>query len=343
MLAAYTANLASLLVAKRTVQLEDINTIDDAIRYEKTMCVAEFSHAHEYVQRMYPQSQSYFVPVPDLNKYDALNNGTCDLLIGKKQEFETVKYQTSANPDCKLLWEGRIIESLGDAFATKLDTGHKCTLLVNEVFNFYLRQMEETGYLQELWNQHVQNYADPGHCSVGSGVGTGGGSGTTRNRQLTTASGDKAIVATESSINVEEEDPEQHSLTLTEMAGTFLFQLVGSVLAVIVTIISYFEKQYHRRDPQKETINEETERNGKPNDNNNNNNNTNNNNNNINNNSNCGSTVSERGGSDDIDGTTNELAHMHHRLNNLESSQKEINQKMATIQALLKNISAKKK
>ena len=238
-----------MLVVERSIPTEVINTIDDAIFYEKTMCVPQYTYAHEYVQRKYPQAQSYFVLVPDIitDQYDALNNGECEILIGRQQEFYNAEHQQRHNPECKLKQDGRIIEPLGYAFATKMDPGYKCSLLVNEVFNYYIKQMEETGKLQELWSAHVQNYADPGHCDNNRNTigGDKDGKGESNSRQRYLKSGGAAgAVVTETSTDA---DTEQLSLSLPEMAGTFLLQFAGSLFAILATIVSYFEHKYHTR------------------------------------------------------------------------------------------------
>ena len=165
--------------------------------------------------------------------YSSLNKGKCDVLIAYKQEFESSLKWEDRNPTCTLEWEGRLVKPLKDGFATKLDPGVMCTDLVNEMFSYYMKEMVDNGALDKLWEQHNQHYATEGHCEAeaeggiaekGRRVLKGGGNG---------VDADAASIATESG--------DDQALMLKDMAGTILFQLVGSLIAVVVAIASRFE------------------------------------------------------------------------------------------------------
>merc|ERR1711865_1011113 len=145
MLASYTANLASLLVVKRIVPPPVINIVQDAIDHSMSMCYPRGTFAAEYLAEQYPpnvmNNPEIFIPVEDTaaDKYGALNNGTCDHLIDWRNSYDIVKHQQDYNPACQLVQEGRIIKRIGFTFASMLDPGQKCTLLLKEVFNYYIK------------------------------------------------------------------------------------------------------------------------------------------------------------------------------------------------------------
>lgn len=266
MLAAYTANLASLLVVKHTVPALVINGIGDAIKYKMSICVPEGTIAEDYIDEMYPEVSNLtdmFISVPDntRDKYGSLNNGTSRFLIDWQNSFDVVKHQQEYNPDCQLQQKGRTIKKIEWTFSTKLDPGHKCTLLINEVFNFYIKQMEDNGKLRELWQSHIASLSDPGHCDSTYNEDTLSSSSTSTDSSRRYLKGDagsttgSVVAANEASAY--EESAEQLSLSVQEMAGTFLFQAVGTMLAILVTILSYFEKKYiHHKEKkiQRESI-----------------------------------------------------------------------------------------
>lgn len=119
--AAYTANLASLLV-ERSVGGLAINTIQDCIDNQMRVCVHASSKMDEYFTQEYPTL--VMVRGHTRNElYDLLNANECDVLIGAKQHYETVVMKEEYNPDCKLQWNGRKIKEVGSSFATKIDPG----------------------------------------------------------------------------------------------------------------------------------------------------------------------------------------------------------------------------
>jgi len=275
MLASYTANLASLLVVKRVVPPPVINELQDAIDHSMSMCYPQGTFAADYLAELYPPNimSEMFIPVPDTaaDKYGALNNGTCDFLIDWRNSYDIVKHQQDYNPDCQLIQEGRIIKTIEFTFATMLDPAQKCTLLLKEVFNYYLIQMKDSGKLEELWQDHISSQSDPGHCDSTYGDNTrrntkGGESedddGTddedededdataTRRRRSLKGGGRKANAAASSSVlSLEEEtgdSTEEMALTITDMGGIFLLQVIGALVAILFTVFSYLENKYLR-------------------------------------------------------------------------------------------------
>lgn len=269
MLASYTANLASLLVVQRIVPPPSIDGIQNAIDHSKSICYPYGTFAGDYLAEMYPRESNnteIFIPVSFVTaeKYGALNNGTCDYLIEWRNSYDIVKHQKEYNPDCQLVQEGRAIKSMGFSFATMLDPGHMCTLLVKEVFNYYIQHMRENGKLEELWQAHILSQSDLGHCDGIYGDknterlqtedddseddGTAEEEATRQRRFLKSGAGRAAATAGSvmSQLEEEEAEGEELALTIVDMAGTFLLQVVGALAAILVTVLSYLEDKYVR-------------------------------------------------------------------------------------------------
>jgi len=129
--AAYTANLASLLVQESGSGFT-LNTINDAIDNGMTMCILALTPTGEYLKRKYPQAIPLLVPRGTVEEmYTSLINGECDLLLDEEQTFHIYKSKMEFNPDCYLTWQGREVINFEQSFATKMDPGEKCSLLVN--------------------------------------------------------------------------------------------------------------------------------------------------------------------------------------------------------------------
>ena len=130
--AAYTANLASLLVRQESGSEFILNTIDDAIDNDMTICIQASTNTEDYLKRKYPQAIPLLVPRDTVEEsYTSLNNGECDLVLGEKKTFNVYKSKMEFNPDCHLTWQGRAVTNFDQSFATKMDPGEKCSLLVN--------------------------------------------------------------------------------------------------------------------------------------------------------------------------------------------------------------------
>lgn len=226
--AAYTANLATILVVEN-LPAPTIVDVHDAISQRLRTCVYKGTYANQYLLDAYPGTEPYIVPIESGLLVEALNRGECDIMVETLQEFHTNEVQVEYNPTCTLKWVGRHVQHLQDGFATKLDPGVMCTDLVNEVFTYYINEMRESGYLEELWKEHTEFYASPGHCErhfpkrrrLGENPG----------RSLQEENSDTGNQGSNAG-------PDNNALNLRDMAGTMLFQVIGSVVAILVALVS---------------------------------------------------------------------------------------------------------
>lgn len=183
------------------------------------------------MKETYPENIPLLIPVPELdNMFLPLTEGRCDVLIGYQQDFDTSQKSAKLNPTCSFQHQGRIIKNSIEGFATKEDTMTKCTDLVNAVFDYYIREMEDQGIVTELWDEHENHYGSPDHCAVDDDV--------------------------ESEVD-EDSDAYDDSLALTpqDMAGTMLWQVVGSLIAIIVAYVSRRKLDNKQHDDKKNSNN----------------------------------------------------------------------------------------
>lgn len=247
--AAYTANLASLLVGKAKVDLR-VHDIQDVINRRLYVCVHETSFSDNYLRTEHPEIAPYLVPVAKSDMYSSLVEGMCDVLVAYKRDFETAQKQKASNPDCTLKWEGKTVKNLADSFTTKHDAGLYCTDLVNEVFSYYITEMEDDGTLETLWREHDEYYSDEGHCGASTTKGRRRLGGTAKKGA---ASGGAVVGGGTQNVS------RSPSLSLVELAGTMLFQVVGFIIALAVAFVSGFEpktksKRHVRRELTKRNL-----------------------------------------------------------------------------------------
>ena len=234
--AAYTANLASLLVV-RSAGEPAVTDIEDAMQRGLKICVHATSFSETYLEKTYPGIEPLIVPVAKDELYSALRGGQCELMVAYKQSFDTSAKRPEDNPTCTLQWQGRKIQPLMDGFATKLDPNIFCTDLVNELFNYYIREMSDNGYMEYLWEEHINYYADGDHCGDTNspierrlkGAPSGGAAGGGAAAAMSEGAGGGGN--------------ESFALSLKDMAGTLLFQAISTALALIVAVVSGFDRK----------------------------------------------------------------------------------------------------
>jgi ABC-type amino acid transport substrate-binding protein len=129
-IAAYTANLASLLV-ERAAKPWQLNTIEDAIDLNYRICIEANTGSEKHMKKKYPLS----IPLlqryeSDEDMYDALNSKECDIMVGYSNLFELYELKQEYNPSCSFVREGQKVLELYQSFATKLDGCNKCSSLV---------------------------------------------------------------------------------------------------------------------------------------------------------------------------------------------------------------------
>ena len=228
-----------------------LNDIRDAVAQRLPICVHASTYSHDYIKKKFPESIPFLVPLKQKQElYDALNRGDCEILIGYKQEFESELRRIESNPDCMLEYQGRTIETLMDAFTTKLDPGIKCTGLVNNVFSYYIKEMKANGFLDELWEEHANYYGVEEHCQSDSLEQD------RRHRRLKGGKSGAAAMGGAQQTTYQEGGPEEgtESLGLEDMAGTMLFQVVGSVLAVVIALVAGFDRKTKEKRSAKRAI-----------------------------------------------------------------------------------------
>jgi len=202
----YTANLASFFI---NVQPRlTIETIDDALTRGLSICVQEGYLSHEYMLRTYPQAK---LVAKSGGKGDirGLLAGDCVLALSSVNEWDEAKINKEFNGDCNLEWVGRVVHPVNAGFGVKIDSGKLCTSFIQNVLNMHLVDMKEDGTLEKIRKGIMQQ-----QLSI----------------DCTTA---KAT----------EDEKDDGTLSLEEMAGTFLIQAIAIIVAILTYLITYYSKK----------------------------------------------------------------------------------------------------
>ena len=261
--ATYTANLASLLV-EREIQPTKIADIEEGIARGYRMCTFDSSFSDFHIKRQYGQA----IRVPKMSPedmYAAVNNDECDILIGAKQAWTGFQSIESYNPNCDLEWVGRQVQPVVSAFATKVDPGVHCTGLINEVFNYYLSEMKDNKFFDDQWDLFNAERSTPDFSCAAKNAPDDGRrrrnlaqkqvqqqvlgpeeNSLARNLKGGGGGGGAAVASAAAAGGGDDSSEGEESLTLNQMAGTFLLHCIGSVLAIVVALISSYAKEKQR-------------------------------------------------------------------------------------------------
>ena len=255
--ATYTANLAGFMITAHQ-PAPTIDSILDAVVQKIPICTYENTNSDVLIQERYPAAvrRPYGT---EQEMYDALQAGECGLLADHVSGWFFKKRQSKFNPNCDLERVGDTVAGIKASFTVKADVGFKCTSLIRDVLNVHMLEMIESGDLDKMGEKSRNRLRDnecdyvPKDLSLlasdasAAAVEESGGS-TRRSRHLlgTTSVSYHTMQHTqqrarklqssssgsESGVSSEGES----SLSVEDMAGTFLLHTGLMVLSVCVSI-----------------------------------------------------------------------------------------------------------
>jgi hypothetical protein len=207
--AAYTANLASFLVARRT-PLSTLLSIQDAVYQRVPICLQKSVALEEYITNQYPTAVLVRKD-SEAEVFQGLIQGKqCDVAVVPKYSYDTYLKNPEINSDCGLTWQGRVEQFVPSGLATRVDTGNNCTSLVGHVVDLHLLEMTADGFLDVVWEEHIQRLGNQ-NCMV------------------------------KSSGEVNEDDT--FSLSIQEMSGIFIVHAVLTSIAVLLALVQFFKEK----------------------------------------------------------------------------------------------------
>lgn len=224
--AVYTANLASFLVARSQPTLI-IQTVGDAVIAGLPFCSLETSYPEQSVQAAYPEVQ--LVRKSDIEDiYLGVQNGECRFALTTVSSWDEAQRDKTKNRDCRMEWIGRAFEFVEGSFATLSDSGTLCTSLIRDVLNVHLLEMKKDGFLDRAWKRHLE--------------------------ALTTVDCQGGIAS------VDEGDAR---LSLSDTGGLFIIHYAGTFLAIIIAVIQKWHcGKRHKAEKAQRSSSEDARSNG---------------------------------------------------------------------------------
>lgn len=206
MASAYTANLASFLVANNTPSLA-IASVGDAVSARLPICVKDSSVSDTLVTDAHPGA----ILVPKRIEDDiffGVNRGECTLALTNVGTWDNYKERSVVNGNCQLDWIGRVFKFIEAGFASLSDSGTLCSSLIKDVLNVHLAEMKEDGFIEEAWQRHLERTSDI---------------------KCTTATQDT--------------DSDSSQLSLQDMGGLFIIHYMVTALAICMAVFTKWNKK----------------------------------------------------------------------------------------------------
>jgi hypothetical protein len=208
--AAYTANLASFLVARRQPS-STLQSIQDAVVQRAPICLQARVALDQYITDQHP-SAILVRKESESDVFQGLVQGDCVVAVVPKCSYETYVRNSEINSDCGLTWQGRVEQYVPSGLASRVDTGNLCTSLVSHVLDLHLLEMDADGFLEVVWEEHLQKVGNHNCLVEQSGASPGG----------------------------EVEDDGTFSLSIQEMSGIFIVHAVLTSIAVLLAVFQFF-------------------------------------------------------------------------------------------------------
>jgi len=154
---AYTANLASFLVAQNT-PINPVETVGDAVALNYPLCVVEGAAPATEIQDSYPQAFLVTVPVNrQRDIFAKVLSGECKLAVTTMYEWDIARVDGKVNPDCKLQWIGRVFKFAKSGFVTLSDSGALCSNLIRDVLSVHVTEMIDDGTISSVVNDYIMS------------------------------------------------------------------------------------------------------------------------------------------------------------------------------------------
>mmetsp|Transcript_2396 Transcript_2396/g.3360 ORF Transcript_2396/g.3360 Transcript_2396/m.3360 type:complete len:424 (+) Transcript_2396:492-1763(+) len=206
--AAYTANLASFLVA-RNQPVVVINDIQDAIKNDFRFCVLQSSTSETFLKGKYPTAR--LVRKQSIgDTYLALDTFERDVVLTTIGTWNLKNRDIIYNEDCAKEWVGRVVQFATAGFSLK-DSAQLCSSLLRDVLNLHMLEMKLDGTFDTIWEMHQQL-------------------STTNNCQDLEDAADG------------EEDTT--ALTIENIGGAFIVHTLALVIGVLLTFYDHYRKPF---------------------------------------------------------------------------------------------------
>lgn len=180
---AYTANLASFLVAQNT-PIIPVETIGEAVAAKYSLCVIDSGAVATEIERSFPQAILIRVPPQNLDEiYNRVLSGECDLAVTTIQSWDSARIDGNIDPHCKLQWVGRTFKFAKAGFVGMSDSGELCSNLIRDVLSVHITNMIDEGIDKQIMEDYLTSIQSNTCSSVSSSSATSSENGDEENIQ----------------------------------------------------------------------------------------------------------------------------------------------------------------
>lgn len=165
LVAAYTANLASFLVAGK--KNASIKNFDDVIMNKYNVCVYKGSANIVAIQNDYPTAE-YVEKSGTLEVYQGLQNDDCQVALMSVDEHRGYENDKKFNKDCALEVVGTPVRQDSASFAVKSSVEH-CSSLLRDVLDLFMLEIIHDGKLESIKKNSYQGSQKCGSSEVDDG------------------------------------------------------------------------------------------------------------------------------------------------------------------------------
>jgi len=201
---AYTASLATSLVAEQAPYSNQVNAISDVEAACSRVCVRKGGYEDELVTNKLPDNP-IIRKTDDDSVFKSLIDTECDIAVVEMMMWKRYENSKEVNKDCRLEQRGSPYKFLMAGAATSADSDLYCTSLIYHVLNFHFSEMRDEGFITDAWEDNFRSVGNQ-NC-IGHEI---------------------------SSIENDENTLEQFGLR--EMGGIFIIHFLFTVVALVLAI-----------------------------------------------------------------------------------------------------------
>ena len=265
--AAYTANLASFLVVKNADTTVQVESLKDAVKTTRPICIWDGTQSELLVRKNYPNAE-LIEKKEEVDTLRGVLNGECEVAVASLTSLRVWERDASINSDCELAWVGRKVKDVPAGFAMKQDSGTQCTSLIRDVFHVHMLRMKEDGFIEQAWDEYLTRTATA-NCdaftSDTSSSTTTTSSSNGINRRLLRSSSDATEAerllrtggrfSAASATGAGQTSLDAQELNIKNMGGIFLMHGGLSLVAIIFALVHRWIGLTARRDKERKEKN----------------------------------------------------------------------------------------
>lgn len=158
LLSAYTANLASFLVAKAE-KPPDFTSLQQAVRKEKTICTTSSGWRLAWMKEAFPGYDKIHEEKRNMDMANALFSGKCDAMLMGMDEFNELAFTPQLKRRCELYVVGLPLNKKEAGWMVENDHTKDCTVLLRDVLTYHFVAMEDEGIIESMKDKRLKQMA----------------------------------------------------------------------------------------------------------------------------------------------------------------------------------------